>query len=150
LSGSIPLANALRDIAWLLPRTLGRAPNPARLLPRSELEVMRLLATRPGLTVSEAAAELEIRPPNLSTAVRSLVDKGLLERRQSATDGRSVRLHPTPRALRDRQAQERAWGAALDRVLEELDPADRRRLHDAAGALAQLAQALAGQSEWAS
>jgi DNA-binding MarR family transcriptional regulator len=140
---SVPLANALRDIAWLLPRTLGRAPNPTRLLPRSELEVMRLLAQRPGLSVNEAAAELGLQPPNLSTAVRSLVNRGQLERRPDPADGRIVRLFPTALALEIRSAQEQAWGAALDMVLAELDPADAERLRDCSDALGALARALA-------
>jgi len=143
LETSIPLANALRDIAWLLPRTLGRAPNPTQLLPRSELEVMRLLAQRPGLSVNEVAADLGIRPPNVSAAISSLVARGQLERREDPADGRVVRLYPTRSAMRIRAAQERAWGSALDVVLDELDPRDREQLEDAGGALAGLAQALA-------
>lgn len=146
---NITLANALRDIAWLLPRTLGRTPSPARLLPRSELEVMRLLCERPGLTVNETATELEIAPPNVSAAVRALVAKGLLERRREAGDARSVHLHPTPAALADRAEQERAWGAALATVLDALAPDDRARLLEAREALAALAAALTGVSSGA-
>lgn len=139
---SVPLANALRDIAWLLPRTLERAPNPSQLLPRSELEVMRLLVRSPGLSVNETSADLGIAAPNVSTAVRSLVAKGQLERCPDPTDRRIVRLHPTAVALSGRSAQEEAWAAALDQILAELDPADRERLSASAEALAALAEAL--------
>lgn len=104
---------------------------------------MRLLVRRPGLSVNEAAADLGLRPPNLSAAVRSLVARGELERRPDADDGRIVRLHPTRKALSVRAAQEHAWGKALDRVLTDLDPGDRQRLQDAAPALVALAAALA-------
>jgi DNA-binding MarR family transcriptional regulator len=143
---TVLLANALRDIAWLLPRTLGRAPSPARLLPRSELEVMRLLTNRPGLSVNETAAELEIQPPNVSTAVRSLVEKGLLERCPNPADRRSVELHPTPQALSDRADQEQAWGQALEAVMDGLETRDRTRLTETAAALSALADALSGSA----
>lgn len=147
MSQSIALANALRDIAWLLPRTLGHAPSPARELPRSELEVMRLLVHRPGLSVNQVAAELGIRPPNVSAAVTSLVTRGQLERRADPLDRRVVRLHPTPLATEIRHAQERAWGHALGGILTELEPADQDLLRAAIPALAALAGVLAGHAE---
>ena len=115
-------------------------------MPRSEIEVMRLLVRRPGLSVNETAAELGLQPPNTSTAVRSLVERGELERRTDPEDGRIVRLHPTKQALAAREAQERAWGTALDQVLAGLAPENRRRLLDVAPALIALAGALSEQS----
>jgi DNA-binding MarR family transcriptional regulator len=116
-------------------------------MPRSEIEVMRLLVRRPGLSVNDAAAELGLQPSNLSTAVRALVTRGELERRPDPDDGRIVRLHPTKTALAIRAAQERAWGKGLDRILAGLDPDDRRRLQDAAPSLVALATALAEQAQ---
>jgi DNA-binding MarR family transcriptional regulator len=108
---------------------------------------MRLLVRRPGLSVNEAAAELGLQASNLSSAVRSLVARGELERRADPDDRRVVRLYPTAQAMEVRDAQEQAWGAALDLVLAELGPGERDTLRDAAPALAVLAQALAGQTE---
>lgn len=146
MSTSVLLANALRDISWLLPRTLGAAPGPTAGMPRSEIEVMRLLVRRPGLSVNDAAAELGLQPSNLSAAVRSLVARGELERRPDPGDGRVVRLHPTKKALAVRAGQERAWGRALDQVLAGLDPADRARLDAAAPSLVALAAVLGEQA----
>jgi DNA-binding MarR family transcriptional regulator len=115
-------------------------------MPRSEIEVMRLLVRRPGLSVNETAAELGLQPPNASTAVRSLVERGELERRADPEDGRIVRLHPTRQALAVRAAQERAWGKALDQVLAGLRPENRQRLLGAAPALIALATALSEQA----
>ncbi|MCW2986771.1 MAG: hypothetical protein JWR63_4341, partial [Conexibacter sp.] len=47
------LAVVLQDLAWLLPRTIGAAELEREPLPLSELEVMRLLVRRPGLSVGE-------------------------------------------------------------------------------------------------
>ena len=96
------LAVVLHDLAWLLPRTIGRESDPGFALPSSELEIMRLLVRRPGLSVNEAAGELRLAPANVSTALRALEARGLLERRRDPDDGRIVRLHPTAAALTHR------------------------------------------------
>jgi DNA-binding MarR family transcriptional regulator len=93
------LAVTLQDLAWLLPRTIGAAELEREPLPLSELEVMRLLVRRPGLSVGDVAAELGLHGPNASAAVRGLAARGLLERRRDADDGRVTRLHPTARAI---------------------------------------------------
>jgi DNA-binding MarR family transcriptional regulator len=136
------LTVALFDLAWLLPRTLGaeeRQPDP---LPRSELEVMRLLGRRPGTGVNTVARELGLQPSNVSASVRSLVERGLVERRPSAQDGRQVLLFLTPAARASRRARERRWATELEHVLHDLPAADRIRLLAAAPALAGLAQRL--------
>jgi DNA-binding MarR family transcriptional regulator len=136
------LAVALFDLAWLLPRTVGaeeRQPDP---LPRSELEVMRLLGRRPGTGVNAVARELGLRPSNVSASIRSLVDRGLVERRGSPGDGRQVLLYLTPVAKAARQARERRWGRDLDALIGQLPAAERSRLLDAAPSLARLAERL--------
>ncbi|HWI71163.1 MAG TPA: hypothetical protein VNT55_04350, partial [Baekduia sp.] len=60
------LAVALQDLAWLLPRTIGAAELQRESLPLSELEVMRLLVRRPGLSVGDVASELGLHAPNAS------------------------------------------------------------------------------------
>ena len=65
------LAVTLHDLAWLLPRTLDpQAEAELDVLPGSELEVMRLLVRRPGLSVGDVARELGLQPSNASAAVR--------------------------------------------------------------------------------
>ncbi|MFT3864330.1 MAG: MarR family transcriptional regulator [Solirubrobacterales bacterium] len=136
------LAVVLNDIAWLLPRTLGRAAIPDDDLPASELEVMRLLVRRPGLSVNEVAAELAMRPSNVSGTVRTLIAQGLLERRRDEGDGRVARLHPTGRAIANRDRREEAWGEALAAHLGSLSAAERKRLLATNASLRQLVEAL--------
>lgn len=140
------LAVALFDVAWLLPRTIGADRDPGTALPGSELEVMRLLVRRPGLSVTEVAAALRLQPANVSTTVRALDGRGLVERRRDDHDGRFVRLHPTPRALGHREAQERRWSDRLDDALGRLTADDARALRAATPALRQLADALAQET----
>ena len=137
------LAVPLFDLAWLLPRTIGAEGDPRWVLPASELEVMRLLVRRPGVSVNDVAAGLRLQPANVSTTVRSLEGRGLVERRRDEQDGRVVRLHPTALALEHREQQEAAWGEALARALADLPAADAARLREAAPALRALAAALA-------
>ncbi|HWI75208.1 MAG TPA: MarR family transcriptional regulator [Baekduia sp.] len=138
------LAVALQDLAWLLPRTIGAAELQRESLPLSELEVMRLLVRRPGLSVGDVASELGLHAPNASAAVRALSARGLLDRRRDPTDGRITRLFPTRRAITTRDRREDAWATALRTTLDDLDAATASTLLAAAPALRALADQLGG------
>ncbi len=140
------LAVVLHDLAWLLPRTVGAEAARADPLPTSELEVMRLLARRPGLSVNEVARELGLRPNNVSVVVRNLQARGVLRRVPDASDRRIVRLEPTAAALAARERRERSWGAQLAEVLDGLSAADRAALTTAVPALHHLAEALSSEA----
>src|SRR4051795_4510880 len=114
------LAVALFDLAWLLPRTVGADQKLAHRMPPTELEIMKLLVRRPGLSVTEIARDLGLQASNVSTAVRSLSERGMITRRTHKADARVGRLHPTAAATKNRRAREEAWGADLDRVLSVL------------------------------
>ncbi|HET6506105.1 MAG TPA: MarR family transcriptional regulator [Baekduia sp.] len=141
--GAKDLAVVLQDLAWLLPRTIGAAELEREALPLSELEVMRLLVRRPGLSVGEVAGELGLHGPNASAAVRGLAARGLLERRRDPDDGRIARLHPTRRAIATRDRREDGWATAMADALDDLSPADADALLAAAPALRALAERLA-------
>jgi DNA-binding MarR family transcriptional regulator len=141
------LAVVLYDLAWLLPRTVGVSAAREEPLAPAELEVMRLLARRPGLSVNDVARELGMLPSNASTAVRGLVASGTLRRRKDDNDARVVRLEPAPAAMAARDRRETAWGDALAEVLAELPAADRRRLLAAVPALDRLAGRLARRDD---
>ena len=136
------LAVTLFDLAWLLPRTVGADGPGAAGLPLSELEVMRLLVRKPGLSVGEVAAALGLQSSNVSATVRSLVTQGLIERRRDERDGRMTRLHPTRKAIAHRDQQEAAWGEELARRLAELPDIERERLLAASSGLKALADLL--------
>jgi len=138
------LAVALFDVAWLLPRTIGAEERQADPLPRSELEVMRLLGRRPGTGVNAVAKELGLHPSNVSASIRSLVDRGLVERRASPDDRRQVLLVLTAAAQAAREERERRWATGLDLVLEELGDENRATILDALPALVRLAEQLGG------
>jgi DNA-binding MarR family transcriptional regulator len=137
------LAVALYDLAWLLPRTVGLEATGVDPLPQSELEVMRLLVRRPGLNVNEIARELGMQSSNASATIRTLVMRGLLERRRDENDRRVTRLHPTRRAIASRARRERSWGESMAHALGELGEHDASALIAAVGAMRALAAALA-------
>ena len=137
------LAVALHDLAWVLPRSLdAEVETELEALPPSEVEVMRLLVRRPGLSVSEVAEELNMQQSNASTTVRSLVTRGLLERQADESDGRVTRLNPTDEASRSRRIREQEWGRRLRDHMSELSSAQVQVLVEAAPALRALAAQL--------
>ena len=132
----------LFDLAWLLPRTVGAEDKQADPLPRSELEVKRLLGRRPGTNVNTVARELGLRPSNVSATVRSLVERGLVDRREDPADGRQVLLHLTATARATRERRERDWAREFTTLLDQLTPEDRDRLVAATPVLTTLRQHL--------
>jgi DNA-binding MarR family transcriptional regulator len=136
------LVVVLSDLAWLLPRTIAAEASRPEPLPQSELEIMRLLTRRPGLSVNTVASDLQLQATNVSTLVRSLVGRGLLERRPDEKDGRVVHLVPTGRALAERDDREHSWGVAVVGILGELEPGDADNLLSAVPALRRLSERL--------
>lgn len=119
------------DIAADVPRILGRFRRqlrraagtgyaPARLS-ESQAELLRLVARRPGISVSLAAAELGLVPNTASTLVSKLVSEGLLMRDVDATDRRVCRLRLTESAQHVMDASVAARRALLSDLLGQLD-----------------------------
>ena len=135
----------LQDLAWLLPRTIGAVQaDGLDRLPTGELEIMRLLVRRPGLTLGQVAAELAIQPSNASATVRTLVARGLVLRARDPRDKRVYYLHPTQRADEIRRRRETLWGLELADRLEFLSEADVAQILQAGPALRELADNLIG------
>lgn len=128
---------ALEDLAWKMRRTV-----PARAgvkpLPGSEMIVLRVILADPGLTVSQAADRLGMHVSNLSTALRSLTAKGLVEKQQDPADRRVTHLIPTTTATQEQQIIE----AEYVRLAMALPQRMRRLLVDATPALLALSDAV--------
>jgi DNA-binding MarR family transcriptional regulator len=91
-------------------------------LTQSEGTVMRYLFPHPGALPSEVAVATGLQRSNLSAVLRGLEEKGLIERVADPEDGRWVRIHPTPRAIRNYALVRREWGLAVAAAAEG-DPA---------------------------
>jgi DNA-binding MarR family transcriptional regulator len=88
------------------------SPEAVSLTP-SEGTVMRYLFSHPGALPSRVASATGLQRSNLSTVLRGLEEKGLIERLADPEDGRSVRIHPTPRAIRNYALVRREWASAV-------------------------------------
>jgi DNA-binding MarR family transcriptional regulator len=130
-------------------RRAARHSLPTEPLPPTRSELLRLAASRPGITVADAARELRLAPNTVSTMVGDLASQGLISRGRSTTDGRTVRLSATSRA-KQRLAQWRDLRAELTaRALSELPAGDQEALGAAIPALVRLAEQMdaAGRRE---
>jgi DNA-binding MarR family transcriptional regulator len=91
-------------------------------------QVLRALLAEDGLTMSEVAAELQIRPPTASKMAARMGAQGLVERRSSTEDARLVTIHITEngRALGEKL---HAVSRRLEKqLLLDMDGKDARRL----------------------
>jgi DNA-binding MarR family transcriptional regulator len=88
-----------------------RAPTAAGLaeLPPSEIEVLRLVNMHPGCGILFITEHTKMRQANVSTTVRSLVERGLLQKQVDPRDRRAVQLWPTPQASDDLRALREVW-----------------------------------------
>jgi DNA-binding MarR family transcriptional regulator len=103
-----------------LRRSAPRGLESARLT-ESQAELLWLVGRRPGISVSEAAAELGLAANTASTLVSKLASNGLLIRAVDATDRRVGRLRlaePTQQVV---DASRAARRALLSEILGELD-----------------------------
>jgi len=119
-------------------RRSARAKVGGEPLTGSQVEVLRLVETQPGVGVRDAAAALHLAPNTVSTLVGGLATAGLLDRRPDPDDRRATQLHLTPAAT----TRLRRWRDERDRVLasalQHLDADDRRRLEASLPALERL------------
>lgn len=131
------LARTARSLVWAL-RRFGEREAGLSAMPNSEIEVLRAVAERPGSSISDIARVLDLQNSNVSTTVRRLVDRGLLERRADPSDGRSHRIHETELARRNNDMIDAMWIKGVQDLLGSMTADDARTLVEAAPLLARL------------
>ena len=109
---------------------------------RSEADIMRILMSDPGTTVTEIARTFGQHKSNTSARIAALVEKGLAEKRSAAGDGREVRVYPTDTARSNLAGYRSIWAEHL----APLSTADDERLAVAVEVLREIAEALAAES----
>jgi DNA-binding MarR family transcriptional regulator len=114
-----PLAD-LADLILNVGR-LVRSRIPDRVpLTDTERQIMRVVDLYPGAAPSEIARRTRLQRTNVSTALRSLEDKGMISR--AATTGRGIAVTPTERAATNLRNLRAAWSRELAGVLgDDLD-----------------------------
>nr|WP_107469784.1 MarR family winged helix-turn-helix transcriptional regulator [Streptomyces mangrovisoli] len=140
------LADALVGVHRLIRRRLrGQVVQPR--LRGAEVELLRLVESRPGIGISEAARELFLAGNSVSTLVNQLSRDGYLIRETDPADRRAARLALTP-AAEERLGDWRRRRAELVRhQVVRLDEADREALRAAVPALRRLAAQLHEEAE---
>ncbi len=136
-SDVIDIAREVRALVWSL-RRFGERQSGLPALPHSELEVLRVVVSHEGTTVSDVARMLGLHSSNVSTTVRRLIDKGLLARDTDPGDRRSSRLHSTATARRHGEMIDDVWIDAIGRRLAAMSAEDAALLTRAAPLLAHL------------
>lgn len=136
------LAGVLHDLAWRIAR-LGPAKAGVEPLPSSELAVLRAVMDRPGSSVSQVSERISMHSSNVSAAVRSLIERGLVDKHQHQHDRRISVLQPTERALAERDAIDDAVLGTVTTALAPLPPESVAALLEAIPAMRELASEVA-------
>lgn len=108
----------------------------------AQLELVRLVSRRPGVSIADAAQELWLAPNTVSTLVGQLTAAGIMLRHADESDRRVARLELAPdirlgvTAWRDRRV------VALATAIERLPRPDQRRLMESLPVLGHLAEQL--------
>ncbi|MEU0409171.1 MarR family transcriptional regulator [Streptomyces griseorubiginosus] len=140
------LADALVGVQRLLRRRL-RAGLTVPRLRGAEVELLRLVESRPGIGVSEAAKELHLAGNSVSTLVNQLAKEGHLVRETDPADRRAARLLLTEKAETRLRDWKQRRVALVGRHVARLDTADQEALRAALPALRALAVTLHEEAE---
>jgi DNA-binding MarR family transcriptional regulator len=98
------------------------------LHPGAELALAEI-GRNEGLTLSELAGRLVVKPPSVTKLLRTLERAGLAERLADPDDGRIARVYLTRAGRRTLRAAEREWDGAERELLAHLSAAERAALH---------------------
>ena len=117
-----PLAD-LADLILNVGRLVrARTPDSPGTVPLTETErqVMRVVDLYPGAAPSEIARRTRLQRTNVSTALRTLEQRGMISR--AATTGRGIAVTPTDRAAANLRTLRAAWSRELAGILgDDLD-----------------------------
>lgn len=118
------------DLGTMLSRSL-EAKLGDRAVSLTEARILSVLAAHPGCTAVDVSGIIPIDAPTVSRAVHSLAQNGLLSRRRSRADRRTVRLRATDEGLALlRECQPLLAQASAD-FLGSLDEDQRHSLRSA-------------------
>jgi DNA-binding MarR family transcriptional regulator len=123
IAETVPTDEALAELAELVLRISREIdPHGAKAidivpLNATEALAMRWIESHPGTSATRTAEAMSLRHSNLSVAVRSLVAKGMVERRPDPDDARLIRLHPTDLARDNVSRLHAHWAAGMRAAL---------------------------------
>ena len=123
-------------------RRSSRRPAELTVLTGAQLELVRLLRRRPGVSVADAARELRLAPNTVSTLVGRLGATGVVVKQPDSADRRVARLDLSRRARTTVEAWRDRRLERLEAALAGLSPAEVGALEAARPVLDRLAALL--------
>jgi DNA-binding MarR family transcriptional regulator len=97
-------------------------------LPLSQMTILRLIHTRPGLTQQRIADAMRIKKANLTPLINELVAEGLVARRHSAANRKAYALHLTGKGERSLKKTKKIVAKQMCAMADILDGDERDRL----------------------
>lgn len=127
-------AKTLLELAWWVQR---KGPIRAGFepLPATERVILGYLEGNERSSVTEVGVALDIKPSNVSAAVRELAGRGLVEKVADPFDKRKSLLSLTEEARRNKGSIDAAVTGSLEEMLEQLSPEHRESLFASLDAL---------------
>jgi DNA-binding MarR family transcriptional regulator len=137
----------VQELSHLLPalwRGLTRATPASENMPvlESQVTVLRKLVAAGPMSPAQLADELYLARSTISNILRELVDDGMIERRASPLDGRSVVVTPTDYGSSTLEQFRVGRADVLRSALNGLEPDDLESIRAALPGLARLLQAI--------
>ena len=139
---------ALADLADLVLRVSREIdPNGSSVLDvvpltGTEVLVLRWVDLHPGTSPSATAEATTLQRSNLSAALRSLVAKGMVDRRVDPRDARLVQLFATEQAAVNIRVLRAHWAGKLRAALGAVEADDPSRVADAIALMSRFDSAL--------
>lgn len=116
--------------------SMRRRHKPADLaLTIGQLECLRLIGEMGAPSMSELAAEMDLRPSTTTGLIDTLVHRGKVERIEDPKDRRIVRVQLSAQGRRERKAHLEHRRRHLLELLGDLSDDDLAKLHDALNVL---------------
>ena len=91
-------------------------------------QILKALGTQDGQSMTALAVALSVQPPTITKMVARLSAQGLVERRQSASDARSARVHLTVKGSALIAELDEALRSLEQEAVTGLDDKERKRL----------------------
>ncbi len=104
--------------------------------------LLKALATKDGMTMSEIAATLGVQPPTVTKMIGRLAAQDYVERRPIRGDGRQAAVFLTERGQNAIETIDKVWKRIERAALDGIDEKDRKRLRKL---LRQVERNLAGK-----
>lgn len=95
-----------------------------------EFTTLVLLLANHGAAPKQLARSLNVPPPHVSALLDRLQQRGLVERRRSASDGRAFEVHLTPKGQTLAERVRQVSLTIEDGLLQALSPAERAMLRE--------------------